>query len=62
MFHSLCRLSSCNLSEESCFFLALTLISHLEELDLSFNRLGDSGIKFLSDLLKEPHCRLKTLR
>uniref|UniRef100_A0A3Q1JIK4 FIIND domain-containing protein n=1 Tax=Anabas testudineus TaxID=64144 RepID=A0A3Q1JIK4_ANATE len=59
------RLSSCNLSENSCDYLASAIESRpdcFEELDLSLNNLQDSGIKLLSDGLKSQYCKLKTLR
>ncbi|KAM9341605.1 protein NLRC3-like [Symphorus nematophorus] len=60
------RLRDCALRELSCAFLASALKSnpsHLRELDLRDNdRLGDSGVKLLCDLVESPHCRLKTLR
>ncbi|XP_073793400.1 uncharacterized protein si:ch73-286h23.3 isoform X1 [Danio rerio] len=50
------RLSKCDLTEESCSALALVLrsdSSSLKDLDLSNNNLQDSGVKRLSDVLKE---------
>ncbi|XP_026157089.1 LOW QUALITY PROTEIN: protein NLRC3-like [Mastacembelus armatus] len=53
------RLSGCLVTEEGCASLASALSSnpsHLRELDLSYNHLGESAG------LKDPHWRLDTLR
>ncbi|KAF5889767.1 protein NLRC5-like, partial [Clarias magur] len=36
--------------------------SHIRELDLSWCKLGDSGVEKLCDLLKKHECKLETLR
>uniref|UniRef100_A0A8C8J149 NACHT domain-containing protein n=1 Tax=Oncorhynchus tshawytscha TaxID=74940 RepID=A0A8C8J149_ONCTS len=59
------RLSNCRITEKSCTSLASALRSnpsHLRELDLSGNNPGDSGVKLLSTVLENPHCKLQTLR
>ncbi|XP_072535225.1 uncharacterized protein [Salminus brasiliensis] len=59
------RLSGCMVTEEGCSSLASALKSnpsHLRELDLTYNHPGESGMKLLSDLLQDPHCKLDTLR
>ncbi|XP_037398362.1 NACHT, LRR and PYD domains-containing protein 3-like isoform X2 [Pygocentrus nattereri] len=59
------RLSGCMVTGEGCTALASALKSnpsHLKELDLTYNYPGESGVKLLSDLLEDPHCRLKKLQ
>ncbi|XP_050959205.1 protein NLRC5-like isoform X6 [Labeo rohita] len=58
------RLSKCALTEKSCPDLASVLSSDsssLKDLDLSNNNLHTSGVKLLSDALKE-NCMLEKLR
>ncbi|XP_068454830.1 NLR family CARD domain-containing protein 3-like [Clinocottus analis] len=57
-------LSDSNLSERSCGALSSVLSSQsssLKQLDLSHNKLHDSGVKLLSAGLESPHCTLETL-
>ncbi|KAA0710844.1 NACHT, LRR and PYD domains-containing protein 12 [Triplophysa tibetana] len=57
-------LSKCNITDECCESLASVLQStnSLVELDMSHNKLKDSGVKLISDALKSSHCQLNTLR
>ncbi|XP_036418008.1 NACHT, LRR and PYD domains-containing protein 12-like [Colossoma macropomum] len=57
-------LHDCSITEEGCAALVSALKSnpsHLKELILSYNKPGESGVKLLSDLLKDPYCKLQTL-
>ncbi|XP_060778719.1 NACHT, LRR and PYD domains-containing protein 3-like isoform X2 [Neoarius graeffei] len=60
------RLSGCRITGEGCAALVSALrsnpSSHLRELDLNCNKPGESGVKLLSDLLKDPHCTLEKLQ
>ncbi|KAL0160884.1 hypothetical protein M9458_044609, partial [Cirrhinus mrigala] len=52
------------MTEEGCSAVNSALKSnpsHLRELDLSVNKLGDHGVKTLSDLLMNPQCKLEKL-
>ncbi|XP_036420377.1 ribonuclease inhibitor-like [Colossoma macropomum] len=59
------RLWYCGITGEGCAALVKALksnpSSHLRELDLSYNKPGESGVKLLSDLLEDPHCKLEKL-
>ncbi|XP_064176632.1 protein NLRC3-like isoform X4 [Anguilla rostrata] len=57
-------LYSCGLTETSCEIVASALQSSnspLRDLDLSYNNLGDSGVKLLCAGLMSPNCKLQTL-
>ncbi|XP_051719283.1 protein NLRC5-like [Ctenopharyngodon idella] len=57
-------LRDCGVTDEGCAALASALRSnpsHLRELDLSWNKLGSSGVTLLCAALKNPHCKLKIL-
>ncbi|KAG1925223.1 NACHT, LRR and PYD domains-containing protein, partial [Pimephales promelas] len=58
-------LSDCSITEKQSLILTSALksnLSHLRKLDLSRNKLGDSGVKHLSAVLKDSHCKLVRLR
>ncbi|XP_035258086.1 NACHT, LRR and PYD domains-containing protein 3-like [Anguilla anguilla] len=57
-------LYSCGLTEKSCEIVASALQSSnstLRDLDLSYNSLGDSGVKLLCAALMSPNCKLQRL-
>ncbi|XP_067456452.1 NLR family CARD domain-containing protein 3-like isoform X5 [Thunnus thynnus] len=59
------RLSFCNITEKGCGFLASavkTNLSHLGELDLSYNHLGESGVKLIYEAREEGRCEFIKLR
>ncbi|XP_039509656.1 ribonuclease inhibitor-like isoform X1 [Pimephales promelas] len=58
------NLYRCGITEKQCLILTSALKSnpsHLRELNLSWNKLGDSGVKHCCDVLKDPHCKLERL-
>ncbi|XP_048855920.1 protein NLRC3-like isoform X3 [Brienomyrus brachyistius] len=58
-------LNSCDLIDKHCEVLSSALRSNsspLRELDLSDNKLKDSGVKLLSAALGDLHCKLEILR
>ncbi|XP_064176631.1 protein NLRC3-like isoform X3 [Anguilla rostrata] len=57
-------LNSCGFTEKTCEIVASALQSSnspLRDLDLSYNNLGDSGVKLLSAGLMSPNCELQRL-
>ncbi|XP_077050755.1 uncharacterized protein LOC143700892 [Siphateles boraxobius] len=59
------RLRSCDITAEDCSAVTLALKSnpsHLRELDLSGNKLGDSGVDNLGILLGSKQCKLEKLQ
>lgn len=63
-FLGLHRLSNSRLSDVHCEVVASALMSdpsHLWELEMSVNKLQDSGVKLLCAGLESLNCRLKTL-
>lgn len=57
------RLGICRLGPAACEGLSAVLRDnpHLRELDLSFNDLGDGGMRLLGEGLRHPACRLQKL-
>ncbi|XP_067312345.1 NLR family CARD domain-containing protein 3-like [Pseudorasbora parva] len=58
------RLSGCMVTEEGCGYVSSALSSnpsYLRELDLSYNHPGDSGVKLLTNKLKDQNCSLQIL-
>ncbi|KAI4896289.1 hypothetical protein NFI96_001534 [Prochilodus magdalenae] len=58
-------LDFCSITEKGCATLAKALksnpLSHLRDLHLNYNNPGDSGVIQLSDLLRDPYCKLQKL-
>ncbi|XP_051718377.1 ribonuclease inhibitor [Ctenopharyngodon idella] len=58
-------LNDCGVTDKGCAALASVMksnLSQLKYLDLSENQLGQTQVTFLSDGLKNPHCKLENLR
>ncbi|XP_016364258.1 protein NLRC3-like [Sinocyclocheilus rhinocerous] len=58
------QLNVCGLTDEGCAALASALRSnpsHLRDLNLSGNKIGDLGVKLLCSALEDPHCELEIL-
>ncbi|KAF5903662.1 NACHT, LRR and PYD domains-containing protein 12-like, partial [Clarias magur] len=59
------EINNCSLTKKGCAALASVLsseFSNLRELDLSWNKLTRTAVKYLSAGLGNPHCKLETLR
>jgi len=64
-YFSVFSLSRCSITEKQSLILTLALKSnpsHLRELDLSRNKLGNTGVKHLYAVLEDTHCKLQRLR
>uniref|UniRef100_A0A3B1IZ66 NACHT LRR and PYD domain-containing protein n=1 Tax=Astyanax mexicanus TaxID=7994 RepID=A0A3B1IZ66_ASTMX len=60
-----CKLNELSITEEGCAALSSALClnpSHLIELDLTENKLGNSGVTKLCELLNNQSCKLQRLR
>ncbi|XP_039522352.1 NACHT, LRR and PYD domains-containing protein 3-like [Pimephales promelas] len=58
------HLSDCSITKKQSLILTSALKSnpsHLRELDLSWNILGNTGVKHLCAVLKDSHCKLERL-
>uniref|UniRef100_A0A8C1XRI7 Uncharacterized protein n=1 Tax=Cyprinus carpio TaxID=7962 RepID=A0A8C1XRI7_CYPCA len=58
------HLCVCSITEKQCLILTSALksnLSHLRELDLSGNKIENTGVKHLCDVLKDSHCKLERL-
>ncbi|XP_062843023.1 NACHT, LRR and PYD domains-containing protein 12-like [Trichomycterus rosablanca] len=58
------ELNNCDVSDEGCAALASALRSnpsHLRDLNLSYNKPGDSGVRLICTGLENPHCKLEIL-
>ncbi|XP_063078086.1 NACHT, LRR and PYD domains-containing protein 3-like [Engraulis encrasicolus] len=58
------QLMKCSLTEKHCAAITASVRSNscsLKELNLSLNELHDAGVQHLSDILKDPQCKLETL-
>ncbi|XP_050960284.1 NACHT, LRR and PYD domains-containing protein 12-like isoform X2 [Labeo rohita] len=59
------RLKDCGVTDKGCAALASALRSnpsHLRQLDLAVNKIGDLGVKHLCAGLEDLHCKLEILR
>ncbi|XP_048026778.1 NLR family CARD domain-containing protein 3-like isoform X3 [Megalobrama amblycephala] len=55
----------CSITEKQCLILTSAVksnLSHLRELDLSENKIRNTGVKHLCDILKDTQCKLERLR
>uniref|UniRef100_A0A8C1X518 Uncharacterized protein n=1 Tax=Cyprinus carpio TaxID=7962 RepID=A0A8C1X518_CYPCA len=58
------NLCGCSITEKQCLSLTSVLKtnpSHLRELDLSWNKMKNTGVNRLCDVLKDSHCKLERL-